>query len=362
MNTTIKLFFLLLLAGTNAFGKGNPARIVESIDWKTFLAKHDLIWEQTPTNYFNAPFLGNGLLGTVFYANDENKLRFDIGRTDVVEHRNSEARSIVDNGRLPIGHFTLETNYALEAATGRLDLFNAEADFLIGTKNNHKVNLRAIVLKNYDAILIEYKNADELQCNWMFHPEASIVPRNPKVGTRYLNPSPTTSEIDGINVCTQNRDAGGSYSTAWKVLDVGNGVKRLIISVEDSYPGNEAQKRALEKIKQLATEGEIDKQMADHRNGWNQYYKKSFISIPHAKMESMYWINQYKFASMMRKGGPLCDLMGPWYKTTIWPGIWFNMNTQMLYSSLHISNQLELAATLPDYLQKKIDVLISTVR
>ena len=64
----------------------------------------------------------------------------------------------------------------------------------------------------------------------------------------------------------------------------------------------------------------------------------------------------------MRKNAALCDLMGPWYKQTSWPGIWWNLNTQMLYSSLHISNQLELASTLPDYMIKMNDELIAAVR
>lgn len=361
MNKLISLIFTLLALGSNTFGKQNNPLISEHIDWRDFLSRHDLVWEQTPDDYYNAPFLGNGLLGTMLYCPVGEKLRLDIGRMDVAEQRNSEARSIVDNGRLPIGHFTLEMNCDLRDATGRLDLFNAQANFGIHTINGLKANLHTLVLKNYDAILVEFQNPDELQCNWMFHPDASIVPRNPIVGTRHLNPPPLISQIDGINVCTQKRDAGGSYTTAWKIIDVGSNLKRLVITVQDSYPGNESLEMAVENIQQLIQSGQIEEQIASHRSWWNKYYKASFISIPHAKMESVYWIQQYKFASMMRKNGPFCDLMGPWYKKTGWPGIWWNLNTQMLYSSLHISNQLELASTLPDYLIKMNDELIASV-
>lgn len=357
-----KLFVLiLLLLSFNDFSNGNVPQLNDKIDWQSFLSRHDMVWEKTPDDYFNAPFIGNGLLGAMFYAPKGEKMRLDIGRTDVVEHRNTEANSIVDNGRLPIGHFTLEMNYNLKNATGRLDLFNAEADFKILTENSKKVNFRSLVLKNHDAILVEYEQNEDLQLDWIFHPDASIVFRNPKIGVRYLNPAPEISIFEGINICTQKRDAGGSYTTAWKVLDNGTGFKRLIITIQDSYPGNESVEMAIENINQLMPLGIIDKQILAHRNCWNTYYQKSFISVPHAKMESVYWIQQYKFASMMRKNGPLCDLMGPWYKETNWPGIWWNLNTQMLYSSLHISNQLELASTLPDYLIKMNDELIASV-
>lgn len=361
MNKIFSFLLMLLLIGTGVIGKGNMPLISEQVDWKSFLSRHDLVWEQTPDDYFTAPFLGNGLLGAMIYRPDNKELRLDIGRMDVVEHRHSEARSIVDNGRLPIGHFTLEMNYSFKTARGRLDLFNAEANFAIMANKGKKVKLRTLVFKTYDAILVEFEKSDKLQCIWMFHPEASIVPRNPKVGTGYLNPLPEILRIDGINTCTQKRDAGGSYTTAWKVLDTGNGVKRLVITVQDSYPGNKSVEKAVENIKKLVQPGKIEEQIAAHRNWWNKFYKSSFISIPHAKMESVYWIQQYKFASMMRKGGTLCDLMGPWYKKTGWPGIWFNLNTQMLYSSLHISNQLELASTLPDYFIKMNNELIASV-
>ncbi|NQU52215.1 MAG: hypothetical protein HQ522_06710 [Bacteroidetes bacterium] len=99
------LFTLILL------GESKSPTLKEQIDWGSFLSHHDLVWEKTPDDYFNAPFLGNGLLGAMLYAPKGEKFRLDIGRTDVVEHRKSDARSIIDNDRLPVGHFTLEMNY-----------------------------------------------------------------------------------------------------------------------------------------------------------------------------------------------------------------------------------------------------------
>ena len=361
INKTFQTLLFFICLGVNSSVSGAVPVIDEKINWEAFLSRHDLVWDQMPNDYFNAPFLGNGLLGIMFYAPEQEKLRFDIGRTDVVEYRHSEARSIVDNGRLPIGHFTLEMNYDILKAKGRLDIYNAETNFEITANNGEKIKIRTLVLKNYDAIIINYQHSGKLQCNWMFHPDTSIVPRIPKVGTRYLNPPPVSSQNKNVNICTQKRDAGGSYTTAWKVLDAENGAKKLIITVQDSYPGNDSAEKAIEVIGLLGEKGQIEEKLLAHKNWWNEYYQKSFISVPHARMESVYWIQLYKFASMMRKEGPFCDLMGPWYKETGWPGIWWNLNTQMLYSSLHISNQLELASTLPDYLIKMNRELIASV-
>jgi len=341
-------------------------KTIENVNWRSFLSLHDLVWKKSPNDYFNAPFIGNGLLGAMIYQPDGEPLRMVIGRTDVVDHRNSDARSIVDNGRLPIGHFTFETNGGIPTLTGRLSLYDAEAILnagyslcRAGCKKDVEFSFR--VLRGTDAILVDYLMPGELQGQWMFHPEASVIFRNPIEGRRHLNPVPEISVSEGINLCVQKRDAGGCYVTAWKTIKTADGKMRLLATIQDSYPGYEAIETAKKIIKKLESEGEAEQQIIAHRTWWNTYYTKSFISIPDAKMESVYWIQQYKFASMMRKDGPLCDLMGPWYKQTGWPGIWWNLNTQMLYSSLHVSNQTELASTLPDYLIKMNHELIAAV-
>ena len=55
------------------------------VDWKTFLAQHDLVWKAAPTSPFTGPFVGNGVVGAMLYQ-QEDCLRLDIGRTDVAEH------------------------------------------------------------------------------------------------------------------------------------------------------------------------------------------------------------------------------------------------------------------------------------
>ncbi len=362
-----KLIFIISLCFISVISPGGTKpELIEKFDWRTFLSRHDLIWERSPDDYFTAPFIGNGLLGALVYQPQGEPLRMDIGRTDVVDHRDTEARSIVDNGRLPIGHFTFETNGSLQNLSGRLNLYDAVATLTAGYTLSRegiikKTDLSFRVLRGVDAILIDYSLPDEMQGQWMFHPEASVVFRTPIVGRRHLNPPPEFSVIDGINLCVQKIDAGGCYVTAWKGIKTAGGKMRLLVTIQNSYPEYQAVDNAKEIIRNLVFETEVDKQIQYHREWWNNFYKKSFVSVPHGKMESVYWIQQYKFASMMRKNGPLCDLMGPWYKQTGWPGIWWNLNTQMLYSSLHISNQLELASTLPDYLIKMNDELIAAV-
>ena len=80
-----------------------------SIDWATFLDRHDLHWTQMPQQWLDAPFLGNGMMGTMVRQTDDHTVRWDVGRGDVQDHRSSDLAAT--NGemlkacRLPTGFF-----------------------------------------------------------------------------------------------------------------------------------------------------------------------------------------------------------------------------------------------------------------
>lgn len=356
---------LLLFCCLSTVCKGNSeqeiCRVDDSVDWKAFLSRHDLIWEKTPRDYFDAPFVGNGLLGALLYQPEGELLRLDVGSTEVVERRNSEARSIVDNGRLPVGYFEFASTYHLVKAAGRLDLYNAQALFRLQNNRKQFLELNLKVLRNKDLIVLEYSLPVDADGHWIFRPAASIVPRSPLKGSNHLNPIAKMKEVDGVNVSIQKRDAGGCYVTAWKEIKLSDGRKRLLITIQDSYPDDSAIADAVYLISSSLPEHVIEKEQKEHLAWWNKYYTASFVSVPHPQMESLYWGLQYRLASMMRKGAPLCDLMGPWYKSTSWPGVWFNLNTQMLFSSLHVSNQMELVSTLHDFIYANEKNLINSI-
>jgi len=68
---------------------GTQSSLQLRVDWPSFLHNQDPVWDRMPTNYFQGPFVGNGLLGTIIFRDDKetNSLRFEIGRTDVYDHR-----------------------------------------------------------------------------------------------------------------------------------------------------------------------------------------------------------------------------------------------------------------------------------
>jgi hypothetical protein len=115
----------------------------EAVDFERFLARHDLVWERTPTNWFAAPFLGNGTMGAMLYRTGTNTVRIDIGRGDAYDHRKGGG-AWHQRCRLPIGHFTLDTVGAIQLFNGRLDLWNAEFNGQVATDRG-ALRLRAFV-------------------------------------------------------------------------------------------------------------------------------------------------------------------------------------------------------------------------
>jgi hypothetical protein len=98
-----------------------------------------------------------------------------------------------------------------------------------------------------------------------------------------------------------------------------------------------------------------------HRVWWHSYFPQSFLSIPDTRLESFYWIQQYKLASATRRDKHVLDLLGPWYHSTPWPALWWNLNIQLTYSPVYASNRLHLGEPLLNTLDANVQALINNV-
>jgi len=154
----------------------NPVTVPvnKTINWSAFLGRHDLVFKELPAKFDNGAFLGNGLMGTMIYRDGPDRLRFELGRSDVTDHRR-------DNGRLPIGGMILKTAGTIKSGSLRLVLWDAEVRGEVVTDKG-AIRFRAMV------------HFEEIQ----------------------PNPEPETGEYEGIGFCNQQRVAGGAYTTAWQ--------------------------------------------------------------------------------------------------------------------------------------------------
>src|SRR5205809_364201 len=103
------------------------------VGYKNFLQKQDMIFDTLSEKWEEGAFLGNGLIGVMIYREDARAIRFDLGRTDVVDHREGINPSI-GRARLPIGKFILRATSEILNIDLRLDLWNSELKGFITTE------------------------------------------------------------------------------------------------------------------------------------------------------------------------------------------------------------------------------------
>ena len=336
------IFFLFITISFQTFGQ-----VKNVIDYKRFFAKQDLVYDSLSNKWEDGAFLGNGLLGVMAYKEDDYAIRFDLGRTDVVDHREGINPSI-GRARMPIGKFVMRFKSKIQKVNLRLDLWNAELKGSITTEKG-TIQFQGLVVATSDIIIFKTSaNSKESIYQWDWNPEKSISPfltLGRDSAAKYpANPPYNASKQNSINYHQQPLLAGGSYTTAWKQLGSVNN-QTLFITIANTYPQNLSKQKAQAILTPLKSESVIAL-TTSHRNYWNKFYKKSFISIPDGRLESFWWIQQYKMASATRVGAYPIDLMGPWYRVSPWPKYWWNLNIQLTYYPFFSSNHIDLAKPL----------------
>ncbi|MFC8096316.1 Tat pathway signal sequence domain protein [Streptomyces sp. NPDC057301] len=344
------------LGGTLLAG-GLPAQAsaadgaVSSDPWRTVLEDADLVWQRMPTTWYEGPFLGNGFLGSGIYAEPgagadggTRAVRFNVQHSEVQDHR-PEFGSLFGLARLPIGHFTLEPVGTITGLDWRLGLRDAELTGTL-TTDQGTLTLRALVHNDCSVLAVEVTpSAGERDFRWVFHPADAISPRaafKPLPDGYRGNPPAEVAQHDGVWAAVQPLLAGGQHVTAWRERSAGR-ARTLYVHVAHSYPGTTALGRALKAVRG-ASPLPYSALALTHRAWWHAYYRKSFLSLPDARMQRFYWIQLYKTASAARRDAPVMATSGPWLEPTPWPNTWWNLNAQLEYWLIHGSNHLELDA------------------
>ena len=258
--------------------------------WRTVLDDADLVWQRMPATWYEGPFLGNGFLGSGIYAEPgagTSAVRFNVQHSEVQDHR-PEFGSLFGLARLPIGHFTLEPVGTITGVDWRLGLRDAE---LTGTLTTDRgtLGLRALVHNDRSVLAVEVTPSEgERGFRWVFHPANAISPRAAfkplPDGYRGNPPAEITEHDGGIFAAVQPLLAGGQHVTAWRERSGGGGARTLYVHVAHSYPGRTALDRALTAVRR-ASPLPYSALAVTHRAWWHAYYRKSFLSLPDARLQ-----------------------------------------------------------------------------
>lgn len=366
--TTIKSILVsILLSVPIVFCQGQT--LSSTVNWPEFMARQSLKWDNISTDYYSGMILGNGLLGTNIYKENDSSIRFDVGRTDVVDQRGALLPKVGDlyaKARLPIGYFSVKTTGKIIGAKMELDIYNAEAKGKVFTTAG-EIDIHAFVVANQNVVYIKVTGlGKEPRPHWKWNPGRSISPRylqsypTDKPENFLANPEPITTTENGYTFCRQSLLNNGGYTTAYKIHEDENSSKLILSIGYDADSSVDESKEALNALKtfERSNESEI---VTAHRNWWHHFYQQSFISLPDKRMENFYWIQLYKLASATRADKPMLDLMGPWTNPTPWPAIWWNLNVQLTYSPIFTANHLALGESLFKALNDNKQNLINNV-
>lgn len=332
-----------------------PALAVD-LNWEQFLGRNDMLWDKLPDHWNSGPFVGNGKLGTIFWQKESGEFHFEVSRSDLYDNRRlADGYSVLfARCRMPNGHFALSFGDGKPTGKMRLDLWNAEAKGKI-TLGANSWDLRCFTHANGDVIVLEVAGPGPApQLTWNPDESKPTRRRSGMPGNLRGYPAQTRSEVSGITVSVQempdapeyNTQGQGAsqYATAWTTVSSPNRTV-YYISTRITTGSREAADEAVDFVRKAKTSG-IEVMEKSHRAWWHTYYPKSFLTVPNSTYESFYWIQMYKMASASRQGGPVLDLMGPWFSPTNWPAIWWNLNIQLTYWPYYMSNHLEEAEPL----------------
>ena len=358
---TLVLLVVGLLASTVSPLRAATAPSI-AIDWPQFLARANPQWNRVPAAWDDAAFLGNGLLGALIHTNDANELGWDIGRTDVTDHRD-DPNPMFRTPRLPIGRMVLLPVGRIIGGFAQLDLWNAEARGVVKTDRG-EIRWRSFVHTDEPVLVVTLETTGgEGDARWEWRPEVAVNPRKVfrrlPMGPADLNPAPVHSERGDARACVQPLSGGGEYATAWREQrDTGNLDRRtLCLSVGNTGKAPGAGAEALGTVDR-ATEQGVDALLSSHRAWWHAYYPQSFLSLPDTRLESFYWIQMYKLASATRADRPALDTLGPWWAPTPRPGIWWDMNIQVTYAPVYTANRLSIGESFTRLMDRNHDNFI----
>src|SRR2546430_3050555 len=330
-----------------ALAQSRPAT---RVDWPTFLARQDLVWDRLPTGWGESAFIGNGRLGATIDARD-GALGWTINRTDVVR----------DQSRYPIGRVVLKTAGAVGGGTARVTLWDAEASGTL-TTDRGEVRWRSFTAAGPSVIVIVLAGTggeSGVGLDWSpaeARPPRKVYRKDP-FAPEDLHPPPVVTHASHEITSVQSFIGGGAHAES--IVSSQRG-RIFYISIGQGSTDREALAEARAATREAARLV-LRRLESDHRTWWHAYYPESFVTFPDARLEAYYWIQVYKLGSAMRADGPILDLNGPWFNATPWPGIWWNLNIQLTYSPLFRANRLDLAESLFRNLDRHRQALIDNV-
>ncbi len=340
------------------------------------LEQHDLFWNTAPEEWLNGIPLANGEIGAMIWGDGE-PLKITLDRYDCWELREQEPdpeiytyqnlRRLVEAGaeqtakadmvdrwrvpekphptRLPMPRVELSVPGA-EAFRGRLELMKACARGSIEYAKG-RLGWRAFMPDSEPLLLMELECGDGLPLPKVEVSLDHLTDEAKETLEAWGYQKPETGTADhGSHWLRLRFPAGGEYVVAWRLQKTERGGLLAVAVVSHHHS-----KRPLQEALRLVREPDVAALRAKHEEWWRKWWRASWLTIPDAFLENLWYVEMYKLGCSSRPGGLPITLQGLWTSDGVmppWSGDYhLDMNVQESYWPVYASNHLD--AGLPLY-------------
>lgn len=370
-----------------------------TVDWPSFMARQDMVWNQVPKRWNEAPFSGNGMIGLFLYqeinnpdntysTDEKNVLSLHLGRGDYYDNRapfEGKDHTWIYRGRLPIGFFRIKSEGDITGVDWRMDLWNAR---LVGTvqttKGSYQIEGKVHAL--YDSFywkvipsndeLVDYEWQPQKATSYARTVSMAAVERGKLGGGEVSHfytefaatPYPEAPEVEEIESASGNTSRQvlygdtGELVVAWQATkDASDRSVTLLGSIAFSQEMGIAMPEAKQDLNRAVAEVKSETYTQSHEQWWHAYYPRSYVSVSDDFWEQFYWIQMYKLASASRADGMMLDTAGPWYQPGFHPLVWSDLNVQLCYWAQLTSNRTDVGKSLLNVMDRNIENLSNNV-
>lgn len=373
--------------------------------FEEFLSRHDMIYTNAPEEWEKGIPMGNSCLSAVIWGAD--RLKVTINRADIWEMRRyipekdkfkwSYFTKQLENGadnnlkgmlqtnddpgptpqQLPVGRFEVLTegreilDYQM-----RLHLYDAcTSGSILTEKGGYQWNCHVSAL--HPLIVFRYNTFGEEKIRFHFrftskrdefkeeggvgkHPyrfkglnrgyNRACLPEVSHILQDWGYDAPDLYEEGTVHIYRQTIPENGNYAVAYTTVDLSEREKILLVSIASDSENGEAEKEAIQTVKEYLSAKQIDIEWGEHQRWWHTFYPASFYSLNDTRLEALYWINLYKLGCVSRLDGqasPMSglwipdDTLAPWGNTYIW-----NTQQQMPFYGTYVGNRLAAQMTM----------------
>lgn len=339
--------------------------------WSQQRPFYGLTWSELPTEWTQGAFIGEGNMGSMIYADNTESLRIDIGDSEIYNGEN----------RVPIGKFIIHTP-TVNQTKMTLDFEKALLDASFQTKQGN-LKLQSFADRSNQVQRFVFETDFPIKIDHVALPgiESSVLHKKLKEISKEKNITDFTEPkiyniiynellakhtkekvglLKNVNYRQVFLNDHDSYVLLWKFEKINHHQYELVYATKFFKNQSVIIAKTIDNFNRSANLS-YDKALENHFNWWGDFYAQSTIELPDYKIANQYWSQLYKIGSATQTNSVPLDLMGPWFRATPWAKIWCNLNVQITYPIMSLSNHPDAANTLFAYMDANEEHFINAV-